>query len=127
MDVKHAVHTAELIQLKGQDFSEETNSLFISACLRGNDPEAVVKHFTVRKNRLSAWTSPVSLSRLLQAILDKNSLPESFLDAMKLLRIKGVYFNDLALELLSNIAVKYGDDEFKLALNSFISEVKAAV
>jgi benzoyl-CoA reductase/2-hydroxyglutaryl-CoA dehydratase subunit BcrC/BadD/HgdB len=125
LDVKHAIHAAELYQIKGQDFSTEINSVFISACLRANSPEAVIKHFSVRKNRLSSWTPPVSLNRLLEALLEKDTLPEEFLEVLKLMRLKGCFVSgDVTVDLLHKIVEKHGDDEFKEALKSIISEIK---
>lgn len=41
--VKYAVGAVEYFQIKGQDFAEDVNSLFVKACIKGENPMAAAK------------------------------------------------------------------------------------
>ena len=125
-DVKYAKYAAELFQRKGQDFSEETNSHFVMACIRGNAPGVVVEHFSKSKHRLGAWTTNKSFNRLLEALHDQDTLPDQFVEVLKNLRIKGLYMNDASLDLLHKLSDKHEDEQLKEFVRSVATEVTGA-
>lgn len=125
-DVKYAKYAAELFQRKGQDFSEETNSHFVMACIRGNAPGVVVEHFSDSKHRLGAWTTNKSFNRLLEALHEQDVLPEQFVDVLKTLKVKGLYLNDASVELLQKLSDKHEDEQLKELVHSVAAEVTGA-
>lgn len=123
-DVKYAKLAAELFQTKGQDFSEEINSLFINACIRGHSPGVAVEHFAVSKHRLGAWTTNTSFNRLLEALLQQDTLPESFPAVLKILKTKGLYINDASVELLQKLIEKFPGEGLQAAIQSVVASSK---
>ena len=63
-ELKYASHAVALYQRKGQDFSEEVNSHFISACIRGGQPVVAAAELAKYACRIGAWTTPVAFERL---------------------------------------------------------------
>ena len=68
-DVKYGVKMVENFQRKGQDFSEEVASHFVSMCVRGEQPMAAVKVIAKYKNRIGAWVTPKSFHNLIASAL----------------------------------------------------------
>lgn len=66
--VKYAIQAQELFQRRGQDFSEEVNSHFIKACIRGSNPEAAANVLIKESNRMGAWSTATSLSALVNEL-----------------------------------------------------------
>lgn len=122
LDVKYAKIAAELYQKKGQDFSEETNSIFIAACIRGGAPDVVVEHFAKSKHRLGAWTSNTSFNRLLGALLEQETIPECFPEVLILLRRKGLFINDVTVALLQQLVEKHDTEELKTAVQAVTAQ-----
>lgn len=102
--VKYAVKGLEIYQRKGQEFSEELNSHFIKACIRGENPHAAAEMIAIRKNRIGAWSTPTSIHRLVETLLtspnvnsDDISLVVDVLDSVS---SKGINFNSKTIELV---------------------------
>lgn len=57
----------ELLQTKGNDFSEDINGHYVDMCIKYDRLDIIIKEFTVLKNRLGAWTSGGSFERYLQS------------------------------------------------------------
>jgi len=92
--VKYGLSAVELYQIKGQDFSEEVNSHFISMCIRGGSPLLAVKHMSFFKNRLGARTTQTSLHRLVEACKDlKDDDLVLLITALETISIKGAKMN----------------------------------
>ena len=66
---KYGVQAVALYQIKGQDFSEEINSHFISAVAeRGRRPLEAAQVLAKYKNRIGAWSTASSLAKLINAM-----------------------------------------------------------
>jgi len=66
---KYGVQAVSLYQLKGQDFSEEINSHFISAVAeRGRRPLEAAQVLAKYKNRIGAWSTANSLTKLITSM-----------------------------------------------------------
>lgn len=91
--VKYAVLGVELYQRKRHDFSEEVNSHFINACIRGGDPMAAVEVFLRPINRIGAWSTLTSMGRLVDA-LGEDAEGTKLKDMFVLLASKGVRFSE---------------------------------
>ena len=66
----YALQAVKLFQTKGQDFSEEVNSHFISAVAeRGGSPLEAGRMLAVPKNRIGAWSTTKSLTKLVEAMV----------------------------------------------------------
>lgn len=122
-DVKYAKYAAELFQRKGQDFSEETNSHFIMACIRGGTPNVAVEHFAKSKHRLGAWTTNTSFNRLLEALLEQDTLPDCFPQVLDSLLIKGLYINETTVGLLQRVAEKYHTEGLQEAVQKAAASI----
>lgn len=68
-DVKYGVQMMEFYQRKGQDFSEEVTSHFVSMSIRGEQPLVAVKAVAKYKNRIGAWVTPKSFHNLVTSVL----------------------------------------------------------
>ncbi len=70
----YGIEAVKLYQVKGQDFSEEINSHFIMAVAeRGQAPLQAATMLAKYKNRIGAWSTPSSLSKLLAALQNKSN------------------------------------------------------
>jgi len=67
-ELKYATHAVALYQRKGQDFSEEVNSHFISACIRGGQPAVAAAELAKYACRIGAWTTPAAFERLVASL-----------------------------------------------------------
>jgi hypothetical protein len=66
---KYGVQAVAIYQIKGQDFSEEINSHFISAVAeRGRRPLEAAHVLAKYKNRIGAWSTASSLAKLINAM-----------------------------------------------------------
>jgi hypothetical protein len=119
--LKYAVLAADLYQRKGQDFSEEVNSLFVKACVQAKDPHVAVDYFFLRKKRLGAWTTVTSFNRLTEAVLESGT-PGNILGVAELLRYKGLYLNRESVELLVKVSKCISDET---QLKTFQDNVKS--
>ena len=115
--VKYAVLAAELYNKKGNDFSVEVNALFIRSCLKGNNTKAVIDHFKVFSNRLSAWTGIPSFNRLLESIIQEN-VTENVAEVVDILKKKG-----LSLKYSYDVLMKLRDSTSDEALKNKIIEI----
>ena len=91
--VKYAVLGVELYQRKRHDFSEEVNSHFVSACIRGGEPMAAVELFLRPSHRIGAWSTLTSMQRLIDA-LGEEADGAKLKDMFFLLANKGVRFSE---------------------------------
>lgn len=106
--LKYAVLGVELYQRKGQDFSEEVNSHFIKACLKADDPMRAVPVLLKYKNRIGAWTTVTSLSRLSEGLLAKGEAA-AVVDVLEAVTKKGLLPGALNVELALKAAVTNSD------------------
>jgi hypothetical protein len=97
-DAKYAGLGIDWFQKKGFDFSEELNTLFIDACVRGQKPEVAVSRFIYGKGRIGAWSTPRSLNKLFKMLRERNDA-ESMLTVLEALIPKNVRVNNVTITL----------------------------
>lgn len=102
--VKYAVEAVRLFESKGHDFSEEVNSHFVSACLRGDNPQAAAEMFVKRSYRIGAWSTLKSIDKLVSA-MDETSHSALLKDVLLVLGNKGVRFSEVAALKMLRAAV----------------------
>lgn len=66
--VTYAVEAVKLYQVKGIDFTEEVNSHFVSACIRGKSPRAAAELMVKVNYRIGAWSTISSMGKLVEAL-----------------------------------------------------------
>ena len=103
--VRYAVEGVKLFQTKGHDFSEEVNSHFITACIRGGNPQAAAELMCIPKHRIGAWSTLTSIGRLIDA-LDEEKDAELLKNLLFVLAPKGVKFSESAVIKCLDAAVK---------------------
>ena len=91
--VRYAVQGVELYQRKRHDFSEEVNSHFVSACIRGESPMAAVELFLKPSYRIGAWSTLTSIGRLVDAVGEQGDAVK-LKEMLFLLADKGVKFSE---------------------------------
>lgn len=108
-DVKYGLQMVELFQIKGQDFSEEVNSHFVSMCVRGEQPHIAIKQFSKYKNRIGAWTTPKSFHNLTSSVMelqkssaatDAPDLTKELVTALDTVTLKGAKISPESLSLI---------------------------
>jgi hypothetical protein len=97
-DAKYAGLGVDWFQEKGFDFSEELNSLFVNACVRGDKPQVAVSRFVYGKGRIGAWATPKSLNKLFESLRAKNDA-ESMVKVLEALIPKNVRVNNVTVIL----------------------------
>ena len=108
--IKYVVFAVRLYERKGYDFTEEINSLFVKACIRGGSPDVAATELAKYKYRIGAWTTTTSLNRLLEAL---KSSPDAKLTSqlMQTLSLKGLVFAQISYDLALNNCVDRNDLE----------------
>ncbi len=109
-DVKYGQLGVSLYQRKGQDFSEEINSLFIKMCIRGKNLKVAAEELSTYENRLGAWTTPTSFHRLAEG-LGFGRGAKLLTDAFDVVTQKGVKVSVASTELVLKACVEKGDAE----------------
>lgn len=97
-DAKYAGLGVDWFQEKGFDFSEELNTLFIDACIRGQKPEVAVSRFIYGKGRIGAWSTAKSLNKLFEALRDKKDA-QAMVNVLESLIPKNVRVNNVTVML----------------------------
>lgn len=108
---KYAVKGVEYYQLKGNDFSEEINSIFIKACIRANKPRMAADQILVFKNRIGAWTTVTALNRLLTSLLANGEEAEILVNVITMVIFKGIKINLDTIELALKSCIEKNDYE----------------
>lgn len=97
-DAKYAGLGVDWFQEKGFDFSEELNTLFVDACVRGNMPEVAVSRFIYGKGRIGAWSTPKSLNKLFESLREKKDA-QAMVNVLETLIPKNVRINNVTVIL----------------------------
>lgn len=97
-DAKYAGNGVDWFQEKGFDFSEELNSLFVDACLRGQMPEIAVSRLIYGKGRIGAWSTPKSLNKLFGALCEQKDA-QAMVSVLETLIPKNVRVNNVTVHL----------------------------
>ena len=113
-DVRYGVQMVELYQRKGQDFSEEVASHFVSMTIRGEQPMVAVKALAKYKNRIGAWVTPKSFHNLVTSVLSMEAVQKA--EGEGEVKGEGEVEGPLrllasALETVSKKGVKLGADD----------------
>ena len=87
--MKYAGLGIDWFQKKGFDFTEELNSAFIQLCLENDQLDPIKQRFLIKKNRISSWTTPSSIYKLLSSLQTKEDY-NSIIDLTEILTSKGV-------------------------------------
>ncbi len=109
-EVKYATKAVALYQKKGQDFSEEVNSHFVKACIRGGQPIAAATEFAKYGNRIGAWTTPASFERL-AASLEASGAAQESIAVVQTLSLKGVKLKSDSVAIAIKAAAATGDND----------------
>ena len=107
-EVKYASKAVALYQRKGQDFSEEVNSHFVNACIRGGQPIVAATEFAKYGSRIGAWTTPASFERLV-ASLEANGEVNESINVVQVLALKGVKLKKESVAIAVKAAASSGD------------------
>ena len=107
-EVKYASKAVALYQRKGQDFSEEVNSHFVNACIRGGQPVVAATEFAKYGSRIGAWTTPASFERLVASLEESGEVNES-INAVQVLALKGVKLKKESVAVVVKAAASSGD------------------
>jgi uncharacterized protein YifE (UPF0438 family) len=101
-DLRYGAQLVQLFQTKGQDFSEEVNSHFVSMCVRAEQPQVAIEHFSKYKNRIGSWTTPKSFHNLATDTVEQNKpeLVQALSVALEVMVSKGVIVSSDSLKLL---------------------------
>ena len=107
-EVKYASKAVALYQRKGQDFSEEVNSHFINACIRGGQPIVAATELAKYGSRIGAWTTPASFERLVTSLEASGEVNES-INVVQVLALKGVKLKKESVAIAVKAAASSGD------------------
>lgn len=109
-DIKYITKGLDFYQFKGMDFTEELNAQFINACLRSSDVKTAISTFSKYENRISAWTSPKSLKKLVDAAVDSSrSNIEDPMDVIKVLVILKSKGTTIPNTIIDTVMKAYSD------------------
>lgn len=109
-EVKYATQAVALYQRKGQDFSEEVNSHFVKACIRGGQPTAAATEFAKYGSRIGAWTTPASFDRLATS-LEASGAANECISMVHTLSLKGVKLKTDSVAIALKAAAATGDND----------------
>jgi hypothetical protein len=94
------------------------NSHFIKACIRGENPHAAAEMIVVKKNRIGAWSTPTSINRLVESILNSPTVNNDdvalVVDVLDSVSSKGINFNSQTIELVLESTKSTENKHFQL-------------